>query len=111
MPPAPKPAVVVVPALVAWIRGQPCVVPNCGRPGECAHVRVRLHGDVANCVPLSPGCHRELHSIGIASFERRYSLDLRQLAAHYWIRYLTEEASPIVIDLESSRALVNRYAF
>ena len=68
-----------------WIRSHPCCISD--MPAECAHVRVRLHGDLGNCVPLAPHLHREIHRHGIKSFARKYGIDLAQVAAAYGEAY------------------------
>jgi len=97
---APKPA----PALVledyrGWIRSHPCgvccetkhgVPIPCG--SECVHVGGRRrHGDVENLVPMDHAHHRELHQMGIGSFQRKYKINLRRMARTYWRNYRRED--------------------
>lgn len=74
---------------VAWVQRQPCVVCTLS-PCDNAHIRTGGTGRKAGyrqIVPLcSPfydedGCHRYLHAIGRASFERTYGIDLVAAAA------------------------------
>ena len=82
--PSPKPVTERDPELVKWVRGQECLVPHCGLPGESCHVRTRNHGDRANVVPLCRTHHQEQHTRGVRTFERRYGLDLTIHAARVW---------------------------
>jgi len=74
------------PAYRAWIRTFPCVVPGCEGAAEPCHVIRKSQGgdDVGN---LYPGCrrhHDEQHEHGtLGPFERKYGLDLAQIAAGY----------------------------
>ena len=78
----PKPQTPRDPGLVDWIRGQPCLVPKCGLPGEPCHVRTkRNHGDPENVVPLCRWHHREQHERGVKDFSYRYGLNLTIHAA------------------------------
>jgi hypothetical protein len=78
---------------IAWIKAQPCVIT--GRsPCEAAHVKTGGTGRKADAcwtVPMIPEKHRELHSIGIATFEAKYNVDL-ELAAiateQQWLAHL-----------------------
>lgn len=75
----------------AWIRQQPCVVRSndCTGPREAAHFRTATGGGMG----LKPGdqwtfpaCnfhHRQQHQIGEASFQHRYSLNLRAICRLY----------------------------
>ncbi len=62
---------------------------DCSGPVECAHVKARACGgdDRGNTIPLCRGHHRQSHTIGIQTFQRRYGLDMaalaEQLAASY----------------------------
>jgi hypothetical protein len=68
---------------LVWVASQPCII--CGlRACDNAHVATGGMGRKADArfiVPLCSPDHRELHQIGVASFEKRYSIDLLQLAA------------------------------
>ena len=75
------------PAHRAWVRRHHCCVPGClGRPIECAHVRRDTDGGVAlkpsDCwsISLCRDHHLEQHQVGELAFERRYGVDLRELA-------------------------------
>ena len=80
-PAVPKPGAHHDPAYQKWIARFPCVVT--GMPAECAHVRVRLHGDIDNCLPLSHSVHLDLHAHGIKTFAAKYNLDMAALAKVY----------------------------
>lgn len=81
------------PAHRAWIRRHGCSVPGCENlPIECAHVRTGTDGGQGLkpsdrfCISLCRDHHAEQHRIGERAFERRYSLDLRRLAAVFAAR-------------------------
>ena len=78
------------PAHRAWIRRHHCCVPGClNRDIECAHVRSGTDGGTALkpsdrwCISLCSQHHREQHSIGERAFERRYGIDLYELAMQF----------------------------
>lgn len=58
-----------------------CVV--CGKVGvQLAHVHSRGSGGGAgDIVPLCPAHHAEQHTLGIASFQARYEIDLEFIAS------------------------------
>lgn len=63
---------------VLWVAQQPSIAS--GALG-CENVHVRTGGmgrkaDACWIVPLTPAEHRELHRIGIRSFEQKYQVDL-----------------------------------
>lgn len=74
------------PGHLAFVRTFQCLVPDCARlPVEAAHWRLGSHSGVAQkpdddrAVPLcggTDGHHREAHTIGEASFCRKYHLDV-----------------------------------
>jgi hypothetical protein len=67
----------------AWVKALPCLV-CISIPSENAHVVTGGMGrkaDAASIVPLCHRCHRELHAIGVASFQDRHRLDLLAWAA------------------------------
>jgi hypothetical protein len=75
------------PAHRAWVRRHHCCVPGCRQlPIECAHVRSGTDGGTGLkpsdkwVISLCAFHHIEQHQIGEAGFERRYGLDLRELA-------------------------------
>lgn len=75
------------PAHRAWVRRHHCCVPGClARPIECAHVRRDTDGGIALkpsdrwTISLCRDHHGEQHRVGEATFEKRYGVDLRQLA-------------------------------
>jgi hypothetical protein len=67
------------------VREMPCLV--CGHvPSEPAHVRSRGAGGdrrsvVPLCGPFAGGHHREQHTRGIQTFQRKYGIDLHAEAA------------------------------
>lgn len=78
------------PAHRAWVRRHRCCVPGClGTPIECAHVRTGTDGGTALkpsdrwAISLCLEHHREQHSIGEQAFERRYDIDLYDLALEF----------------------------
>jgi hypothetical protein len=75
------------PAYCAWIRTLPCAFADnvfhaCAGRVECCHVVSRGAGgdDRGNTFPACTHAHRLQHSIGIASFETLYWVDLGALA-------------------------------
>jgi hypothetical protein len=78
------------PAHRAWVRKHQCCVPGCAnRDIECAHVRTGSDGGVGMkpsdrwCISLCAHHHREQHDIGEGAFERRYAIDLHELALEF----------------------------
>ena len=78
------------PAHRAWVRSHTCSISGCdGRPIECAHVRIGTDGGTGLkpgdgfCLSLCSTHHRESHSLGEESFERKHGLDLKKLAAKF----------------------------
>lgn len=74
----------------AWVRRHHCSVPGCDRlPIECAHVRGRTDGGTGLkpsdqwAVSLCRLHHAEQHRIGEGGFEKRYGIDLLELAAAF----------------------------
>ena len=82
---------------VEWCKTMNCVVT--GQSGvELHHVKSRGSGGTwKDIVPLSPEKHRELHRIGVKSFEERYTISLRAkaLLIHGW--WLSHEAGEEVM--------------
>lgn len=74
------------PQRIAWMHASPCVIT--GRvPCEIVHVRSGGTGRKADArftVPMVAELHRELHRIGVLSFEAKYARELagHSLAAH-----------------------------
>src|SRR5918993_1970051 len=75
------------PAHRAWVRRHHCCVPGCPeRPIECAHVRRNTDGGIALkpsdrwSISLCRDHHIEQHVVGEPAFEKRYGIDLRDLA-------------------------------
>ena len=77
----------------AFVRRHACVVPGCdGRPTEFAHVKTRgSGGHDSSGIALCSQHHKEQHSIGILTFQRRYGLDLWAIAAEF-TRRTTDKA-------------------
>lgn len=70
-----------------WVRMHRCVLDNgkgcdCFGLVEAAHVKSRGAGgvDMANLYPCCSKHHNLQHTIGILTFQKRYRLDLRDLA-------------------------------
>jgi hypothetical protein len=68
---------------LAWVRRQPCCVPECGRvPAEAHHVRTAANSGTGMkpspfyAVPLCRYHHDKYHRIGRASFELACNVDL-----------------------------------
>ena len=85
-----KPQTRSCPAHRAWVRKHHCCVPGCKRmPIECAHVRVGTDGGTALkpsdrwVISLCAHHHAEQHQLGEQRFERRYALDLIELAKSF----------------------------
>ena len=81
-----------------WIRRQVCAIPatdtwmpnfSLGAVMHVCHVRSRGAGgtDRANLVPMCATHHAEQHIMGIRTFEKRHSVNLKQMAAEYQVRY------------------------
>ena len=78
------------PAHRAWVRRHHCCVPGCRQlPIECAHVRKGTDGGIGLkpsdkwVISLCVSHHAEQHQVGEASFQRRYGVDLLQLAVTF----------------------------
>lgn len=68
---------------VEWCRNQPCVVSGTS-PCENHHTASGGTGRKAGyetIIPLSPLKHRELHRIGVKTFQTKYGVDLAAAAA------------------------------
>lgn len=81
------------PAHRKWIRGFGCSVPGCdGRPIECAHVRIGTDGGVGAkpsdrwCIALCRSHHSLQHTLGEASFETRFGIEMKELAEEFFRR-------------------------
>lgn len=65
-------------------RLMPCCVPSCNAlpPSDPAHVRSRGAGgkDWANVVPMCRRHHRQMHDVGIETFQARHGLALEVVA-------------------------------
>jgi len=74
---------------VAWVKSQRSVASGKG-PCVNAHTRGDGAGRKAGArwiVPLTDAEHRELHRIGVASFEKKYGLNLDFMAAQTAMAY------------------------
>jgi hypothetical protein len=74
----------------AWVRRHRCSVVGCRNlPIECAHLRSGTDGGVGLkpsdkwTISLCQTHHIEQHEIGEPAFERRYDLNLMQLASEF----------------------------
>jgi len=66
-----------------WLHSLPCCVSGVRGDIHCVHVKtggVSRKADYQWTVPMAAELHRQLHRIGIRSFEARYNIDL-ELAA------------------------------
>jgi len=81
-----------------WIAQQPCILRGhplhrCAwskdrRPEAHHHPTVGAGGKDANgCTPMCHAAHDMAHSMGPETFQRRYGVDLDQLARTWWARY------------------------
>lgn len=87
-------------AHLKWVRQHACCVPGCDRrPIEAAHVRSGLPNGEQGGMSMKPGddwtislCgfngstpghHQEQHQIGEAAFEKKYGIDMRELAKRF----------------------------
>ncbi len=85
-------------AYMAWLHTKPCLLFGVPRhvcwlgSVEGAHVKSRGAGgdDRANLVPLCLTAHREQHSIGTRSFERKWRINLRYAAERLYAAYLAD---------------------
>jgi hypothetical protein len=88
---------------VAWVRSQPCTVADCAdcRESENAHVvngGMGRKADANLIVPLCPWHHRQLHHMGVESFQEAYYMDRDGLEAEAklvearWKRFLAGES-------------------
>jgi hypothetical protein len=74
---------------VAWVKSRPSVASG---KGPCVNAHTRSDGagrkaDACWIVPLTDAEHRELHRIGVASFEARYGINLEFMAAQTAMAY------------------------
>lgn len=74
------------PERVLEVRRMPCSVPGCQwGPSENCHVvngGMGRKADYRFIVPLCPHHHRELHTQGMQTFERKHDLNLLNIAAN-----------------------------
>lgn len=83
------------PAHRAWINGFLCSVTLSDRPTdcdgatECAHVRRGTDGGIGQkpsdwwTIPLCRAHHQEQHQIGEQAFEKKYGIDMKELAREF----------------------------
>ena len=96
------------PAHRAWVRRHHCCVPGClRRPIECAHVRRETDGGIGLkpsdrwSISLCRDHHIEQHAIGEMEFEKRYAIDLSELAELFATRSPYRLKLGLVIKLGS----------
>lgn len=77
----------------AWVRRHHCSVADCLKlPIECAHVHRDTNGGMAIkpsdhwTISLCSAHHREQHELGETEFEKRYRIDMRELALEFACR-------------------------
>jgi hypothetical protein len=87
-----------------FVRSHGCCAPLCGgRPIEVAHVRIGSGAGVGqkpddwNTISLCRECHAEQHRLGERTYERKYGIDLAQIAAEF------AKASPKRHEIEQIR--------
>ena len=61
-------------------------------PAHTENNGMRSKGSDSSCVPLCRAHHRE-YDAGRAAFERKYSVDVKALAAEHWARYQKEKGA------------------
>lgn len=80
------------PAYRAWLRDKFCGC-GCGRtPCHAAHTQnngTGSKGPDSGCGPLFWRCHRE-YDAGRKDFEAKYGVDMKNVAARYWICFQVE---------------------
>jgi hypothetical protein len=67
---------------VTWVHTRPCRVPGCPNLAECMHIRTGGMGRKDSYTRIADICrdhHWEAHQ-GVATFQRKYGLDLRRIA-------------------------------
>lgn len=80
------------PAHLAWCRTRCCLVegPHCWGRIEAHHVRENGNGGMGmkpgddDAVPLCAAHHRQLHDVGVQTFQRMHGCDLDKQAAAHW---------------------------
>ena len=88
------------PEYLAFIQSKPCCACPDFYPCEAAHTTTGGMGRKANAAWLVPlckqwpvpdglreGCHRELHRIGIKSFEAKHNVNLKEIAAKLYAEF------------------------
>lgn len=75
-----------------WVRGRSCLLGASGRcygPVEADHVKTRGSGgtDLGNLINLCTLHHTQRHTMGRHSFEKKYGVDLAQIAADLFAQY------------------------
>lgn len=88
-----------------FVRSHHCCAPLCGgMPIEVAHVRVGSGAGISqkpddwNTISLCRECHAEQHRIGERSFEKRYGINLAEMAEQFAM------ASPKRREIEQERS-------
>lgn len=84
-----------------FVRSHHCCVPLCGgMPIEVAHVRIGSGAGVGqkpddwNTISLCRACHAEQHRLGEQTFQKRYGIDMAEMAAQF------AKASPKAREIE-----------
>lgn len=79
---------------VQFIKALPCCVSSCDRrPCENAHAKgggMGRKADARFVLPLCTKHHRELHNIGVRTFEKRHAIDLLHCAD--WTEWRWQQA-------------------
>jgi len=104
------------PSHLKWVRGHNCICVEIDPTGcegkiEAAHVRRGTDGGVGSkpgdnfSIPLCSNHHREQHTIGEQSFEKRYRFSMLQVADRLWRKWTTTtEAGRRFIELQGAQA-------
>ena len=94
-----------------FVHSLPCCITDTS-PVECVHVKgggASRKADAKWIVPMAPLLHRELHRIGIRSFEAKYDVDLAWIAARIeemWQAHvlMTTKDEPLCVMCRASYA-------
>lgn len=81
-----------------YLRDQGC--PITGQRAEACHENGRKGKGVKPsdflAVPLAPILHREYHQIGRTAFEKKYNIDLKEVALECLHRYVTGRVGDVM---------------
>lgn len=78
------------PAHRAWVRGHACSACGTQTAIECAHVRTGTDGGTGIkpsdrwTISLCKDCHARQHTMGEATFQQAYGIDMKALAAAFF---------------------------